>query len=691
MSCEQERKTDELGSKRCSKRCTSDLDCMSARKKCMCDGRCGKSCINPNLRCYPTPQDIPHGRVEIKPYNKFEAVAAYTCNEGYTLVGLPARVCQGDETWMGPEPHCEPNHGLMDRNKDCGPPPPAHHAKHNGSPGQLRFQLGTYLLYICDQGFTPLKDSVDRAWCVGGGVWVGPNLTCTTAGCTVPPDIPNGFVHMVGQNVMGSKIKYSCRMGYYLAGIAERTCLKDGTWDGTAPTCEQVVCGPPPFIENAYHDLPKEQMTFMTGTQLVYECSFGFYREGAPRAICSGAEGKWIGPNMSCKARDCGDPGEIAHGWRDPGYRFVYPTRVTYHCSEGYELRGRPYRECKANGEWSDGRPECEPIRCSELSPSYLATMIGTGTSYGTVIRFACPSGYKIVGSSERSCQADRTWSGQDATCEDINCGMPEPLWNGKLDGHRTNVGAIYFFTCFDNTKFVGTSQTTQCLETGQWSEPTPKCLRHCPLPTIANGTIAGVGGRAFVEHGTVVELRCLHGLVLSDLRPVECDNGSWAHIPRCVPAPCKDPPPTIENGHRTFFEQSHGTRVRYFCMAGYKLADGHRFMVCENGLWQGQLPVCVENYCANPGSLQNGSVYKVGKHGKFLFQDYITTIKHGDRLVYECNRNFKLVGPKGAACVNGNWSPKEKPVCEKSSHPLFRKLWKPYEENGNSRGNLFY
>ena len=28
----------------------------------------------------------------------------------------------------------------------------------------------------------------------------------------------------------------------------------------------------------------------------------------------------------------------------------------------------------------------------------------------------------------------------------EINCGVPGPIWNGYLDGHRTTVGAVYFY-----------------------------------------------------------------------------------------------------------------------------------------------------------------------------------------------------------------------------------------------------
>ena len=34
------------------------------------------------------------------------AVANYTCNEGYNLVGDAVRTCQANEEWTGTEPIC---------------------------------------------------------------------------------------------------------------------------------------------------------------------------------------------------------------------------------------------------------------------------------------------------------------------------------------------------------------------------------------------------------------------------------------------------------------------------------------------------------------------------------------------------------------------------------------------------------
>ncbi|XP_041370822.1 protein lev-9-like isoform X2 [Gigantopelta aegis] len=680
--CEFCPRKEHLARRQCKKKCVDT--CLSSKKKCLCDGACGKSCINPNLRCQELGKTIPNGRIEIIPFNQFGAVAKYYCNDGYTLFGLPARVCQGDETWSGDPPVCRLNHDAIEKH-ECGAPPFVNNAFHNGQGVHGTYPLGSMLQYQCNEGYTARKDRVDRAWCVGGGVWVGPNMTCDNPGCPILPEIAHGSAQIISNHINGTA-RYYCDQGYHLAGRSIRKCLENGTWGGMTPTCEEVVCGWPPAVEHATHDNDPDQAQFPAGTQLIYTCAFGYYREGIPRSMCSGAEGTWIGPRMSCKARDCGSPGEIQNGWRDPGYRFTYPSRVTYHCHEGYELIGKSYRDCLASGDWSETLPTCIPIDCPELGPPLHGTMIGSGTMYGSVIRFVCNDGFKVVGSSERRCQSDRTWSGQDAVCEEINCGVPGPIWNGYLDGHRTTVGAVYFYRCHTRTKFKGASFSTQCLENGQWSYPPPLCMGQCQVPAILNGTLLIGREGVWVDDSTVVNYECKNGLVLNDTAPVSCNNGTWTVIPRCVPAPCKGPPPNIQNGHRVFFGLRHGDKSRYFCMEGYRLHHNSKYLSCQYGAWSGPRPYCEENFCPNPGEITNGKVYKKGHVGKFLFRNFIVTIKHGDRLEYECHRGYKLKGPKGAACVNGKWSPDESPKCVKSRHPIFHKLWRPAEEEEASR-----
>ncbi|GFO45609.1 sushi, von Willebrand factor type a, egf and pentraxin domain-containing protein 1-like [Plakobranchus ocellatus] len=484
LRCEHQRDSANL-TRKCTKSCRTHYDCRSPRKECHCDGKCGKSCINPNLECIPEPRDIQNGRVRIVPYNRFAALANYECNDGYSLVGLHARVCQGDETWSGEPPRCELSHGLPDVDEYCHFAPAVHHATHDGRPGKTKFEKSTQLMYRCDKGYTAHKDSVNNAWCVGGGKWVGPNITCISqaAGCEMPPPIDHGEVKLITANMAGGRARYFCQQGYFLVGSGERICQEDGTWSGRQPSCKKVVCGPPPKIENAEHDAPSDQVSFAGGTQLSYSCRFGYFRDGSPRAICNGQRGMWDGPNMQCrggfKTRDCENPGEIENGWRDTGYRFTYPAKVTYHCDEGFEMKrsASPYRTCEANGEWSGELPECLPVHCKTLSPPTHGTMIGSGTAFRTKIIFECHHTFRLLGSKERTCSSDRTWTGQETRCEEIDCGLPEPLWNGYMDGIRTTVGAIYMFRCNIRTKFKGSELEARCTENGEWSIKTPLCL----------------------------------------------------------------------------------------------------------------------------------------------------------------------------------------------------------------------
>ncbi|XP_029640261.1 sushi, von Willebrand factor type A, EGF and pentraxin domain-containing protein 1 isoform X4 [Octopus sinensis] len=716
----------------CLKRCETHEDCVSRKKKCLCDGKCGMSCVNKNIRCKAINTKISNGKVVIFPFNQFGAVAKYSCVDSYKLVGLFMRVCQGDLSWSGEEPECVLNTVDGTEKNQCGDPPTVHHAEHDGDKSLKGYPNGHMLDYRCKKGFSARRDSVFRAWCVGGGVWVGPNMTCSHAGCPLLPQIENGRVEILPPSMIASKAQYSCFQGFHLAGRATRTCRPDGTWDGMEPSCERVVCNQPPSIENALHNAPREQARFPAGTELMYTCRSTYTASGYQRAMCKG-DGTWSGPKMACTKSDdtkpetdCKYPGEVSNGRRE-GQDFRYPAKVTYFCNEGFQLIGNPVRECQINGQWSGSLPLCNPIRCEKLGPPLNGFITGSGETYNTVLRFSCPEGYKLVGSAERRCMSDGEWSGQLSRCQvstndpqarpEKNCGLPGPLWNGYLDGHRTTVGAVFFFRCNVRTTFDGPSFSTQCQDNGAWSHPPPKCWGQCQVPSILNGTVMHSREGMWVDHETFINFRCREGLVLNDTSDIKCINGSWTLIPRCIPetqrsispvtaptqktgtisglpeeeaweAPCSAQPPNIENGRRVYIGWKHGDRAKYMCFQGFRLR-GDLHMTCRFGRWVGSRPYCDEIFCPNPGKLENGKIHKKGQIGKFEFKAYIVTIRHGDRLLYECDRGYELDGASGATCVDGNWSPIDKPECKPGQHPILHKLWKPIEEQAHS--NQYY
>ncbi|KAH3725895.1 hypothetical protein DPMN_051748 [Dreissena polymorpha] len=58
--------------------------------------------------------------------------------------------------------------------------------------------------------------------------------------CGAPPAPTNGIVDTSEDTTYQSVVSYSCKAGFVLNGIIERTCLADRTWTNEAPTCDRI-------------------------------------------------------------------------------------------------------------------------------------------------------------------------------------------------------------------------------------------------------------------------------------------------------------------------------------------------------------------------------------------------------------------------------------------------------------------
>ena len=58
-------------------------------------------------------------------------------------------------------------------------------------------------------------------------------------------------------------------------------------------------------------------------------------------------------------------------------------------------------------------------VSCDLLvDPSNGRVNTSAGTSFGDVARYSCDTGYTRIGPAERTCQANREWSGSVPSCE---------------------------------------------------------------------------------------------------------------------------------------------------------------------------------------------------------------------------------------------------------------------------------
>lgn len=225
------------------------------------------------------------------------------------------------------------------------------------------------------------------------------------------------------------------------------------------------------------------------------------------------------------------------------------------------------------------------------------------------------------------------------------------------------------------------------CQADGKWRYPLPNCWAPCVVPQIEKGriTVAShsrdhINNVTVVEHGEKLLVSCIKNYEFAaNSTPVVCRNGTWSIVPSCSPARCKQMPKSPRNGMVIAPKTDHGMKAVFKCKDGFTLVGGgpnnsSKQVECRYGNWTGDIPHCIEVYCAFPGYIQNGKVLLVGNMGVYDYRPYVKKVPNNKQIMYDCDKGYVLSeGPPGATCIGGNWSPKELPACLPGQHPRLR------------------
>ena len=114
---------------------------------------------------------------------------------------------------------------------------------------------------------------------------------------------------------------------------------------------------------------------------------------------------------------------------------------ATYHCNPGFQLVGSEQRICQEDGTYSGVAPFCRGIftehikhhglivvsliviDCGPLENPENGIVKFGGTIIGSRATYACNKGFTITGNSNRICQPNGDWSGQEPICSSkSNC-----------------------------------------------------------------------------------------------------------------------------------------------------------------------------------------------------------------------------------------------------------------------------
>lgn len=554
--CPRDEEQAELLGQKCLRKCSTDEDCKSKKKKCRCDGSCGMSCIKPEREC-PALNEIDHGTMTVTG-RFFGDRAHYTCDPDYYTVGLVDRSCRADGHWTGTTPSCK-----KDSSSFCSQPPKVKNARHNALAEQTSFDLDSVIQYFCNHGY--VTTGVKKAKCLvmeGVASWFGPDINCELQNCGSPADIANGW-HAGECYTYDCRVSYHCADGYELVGKAEKLCLADGSWTPEeSPQCVQVTSVQCPKPENPVNG-KAVYTSFAYNSIVSYECNYGFTVVGAATRRC-GADRKWTGKTPTCQEINCGSPGVLYNGWIETVEAGMgLGASIIFRCNDHMKLEGNTSSVCQNDGKWRYPLPQClAPCVVPQIEYGNITVASHdrdhinnvTVVEHGERLLVSCVQNYEFGANSTPVVCNNGTWS-IVPSCSPARCKqMPKVPRNGMVIAPKTDHGMKAVFKCKDGFELVGggplnNSKSVEC-RYGNWTGDIPHCIQlFCPFPGfIKNGKVFLVGNMGVYDYRPYVRkivnnkqimYDCDKGYVL-DEGPVgaTCIGGAWSpkELPKCIP-----------------------------------------------------------------------------------------------------------------------------------------------------------
>uniref|UniRef100_A0A8V8TNU0 Complement factor B n=1 Tax=Homo sapiens TaxID=9606 RepID=A0A8V8TNU0_HUMAN len=223
---------------------------------------------------------------------------------------------------------------------------------------------------------------------LSGGVTTTPwSLARPQGSCSLEGvEIKGGSFRLLQE---GQALEYVCPSGFYPYPVQTRTCRSTGSWS-TLKTqdqktvrkaeCRAIHCPRPHDFENGEY-WPRSPY-YNVSDEISFHCYDGYTLRGSANRTCQ-VNGRWSGQTAICDngAGYCSNPG-IPIGTRKVGSQYRLEDSVTYHCSRGLTLRGSQRRTCQEGGSWSGTEPSCQDSFMydtpQEVAEAFLSSLTET-------------------------------------------------------------------------------------------------------------------------------------------------------------------------------------------------------------------------------------------------------------------------------------------------------------------------
>ncbi|XP_052795625.1 sushi, von Willebrand factor type A, EGF and pentraxin domain-containing protein 1-like [Mya arenaria] len=494
----------------------------------------------------------------------YGATAFYVCETGYDLIGDDKTECLSNGSWSEPPPACYI--------KDCFDP----HEPSNGTVTYVSTTYGSHSQYKCDDGFDLIGGFLST--CTAHGNWSDPEIFCQIKDCNELEEPANGKFVRNGTTYESVGVFY-CKNGYDLIGDDTVYCQDSGEWNGTTPLCKIRECPVPDGINNGLVNYTAHE--FMS--VVAYECYPGYVLVGDATRTCE-SNGNWSSVHPVCTIKDCGQPLIPTNGSGEYNTT-TYGSQLVYYCDPGFDANSNDSSLCTENGTWSTSNIQCLIKDCGPISPPTNGTVEISDTVYRSSAMFNCDLGYTLHGNNTAECLEDGQWSYGGPSCEIKDCGPVEEFSNGNaIQAEGTTYGARVWFTCNDGYTFAG-NDTTSCTYTGEWDSKVPFCQKIESSVAVVVGVIGGIVGLLFLIVTVILAVFMVRKFSMNGHRRLDGDqleerdyNGPKSTATNPLYSDKCPVPDGINNGLVNFTAHEFMSVVAYECYPGYVLGmrPGH-------------------------------------------------------------------------------------------------------------------
>ncbi|XP_078343207.1 uncharacterized protein LOC144628957 isoform X2 [Oculina patagonica] len=671
--------------------------------------------------------------------NVYGSVCRLACYKGYELKGSVERKCDRQAgtnvmLWTGNATSCEVI--------QCPSVNTPHHAIKSGyGCGGPSSTYSTPCFFSCMLGYEAVGGSQKRT-CLENRQWSGTELQCQATTC-IPLTIQSE-----GMNISppfctnasaviqyASECRFSCKSGYQHHGPGLKTCNQFKTWTPLGnPWCKDVSA---PLFSNCPSNIVAYADRGTTLTHVTWSHPTVTDNSGIiPNVTYSGKQTgdifpagehniRYLASDKTGNVAECkfkvfvivvrclpklyAPAGGASHCTKDNRYG----SECSFACHDGHTMTGSSRRVCEKDpatsvGFWTGNETKCELARCPRLipPPQSLQSGCGGGSSYnvfGDKCLLYCNRGYRQVnGSTERICQANGTWSGEEPNCEVVRCESLQVPKDGHLTPSSCKSSPEYdttcHFSCPKGYRLHGQPIAT-CLSNGQWSKNTttfckdverPSFGATCPSdikryadkaknyttvnwPPVVATDNSGLIPTVIASGWTNIYYKGKHQVIYNASDAAGnyriCTFHVTVEILRCQTLH----PPL--NGYLVGdCDNSYGSTCRMSCNDGYNLL-GAENLTCLNrpghirGYWDKAFPVCKIRSCSSLSAPQYG----------FIYPHMCTNFPVSGTVCYfECRHGF--LGNGGVTVIqcgnDGKWSKDVSSIlkCLDVTPPVFMK-----------------